>query len=348
MTNSPLKTDTLICANSKDGFVTHQKQLMNSSYLYIIKGGPGTGKSSFMKTVAKSYLDKGFTVECIHCSSDTNSLDGVYIKDKKILFFDGTSPHSQELITPGAGGEIIDLGAFWDSLALEKSLDTIRKLNEDMKLAYQKAYSILKVAGELELAKDNICNSFLLENKLQKYLSSFCKRLFKKTATKGSLNIRFSNSISHNGITDFLPNATTLANDIYEISDSYSYILPLMLDVITDFAIKNGYTVTAFCTALNPLKKEFIVVDELKIGIGKMTTNPYMRINTSRFTDTVNFKSSKNRVNLYKKLMSELIDDAIFYLKKAFSFHDDLENIYKKEMNFTAVTDFTKVFLAKL
>jgi MoxR-like ATPase len=60
--------------------------------IFCIKGGPGVGKSSFMKSIAKEFVELGCDVELHHCSSDNNSLDGVVIKQAKVALLDGTAP----------------------------------------------------------------------------------------------------------------------------------------------------------------------------------------------------------------------------------------------------------------
>ena len=47
--------------------------------LYIIKGGPGTGKSPFMKVVARHARNRGYAVTEYACSSDPASLDGLML-----------------------------------------------------------------------------------------------------------------------------------------------------------------------------------------------------------------------------------------------------------------------------
>ena len=77
-----------LAANSAEGFVSHFGDCYNPYdgwRAYIIKGGPGTGKSSFMKCVVVKAVDKGYSVELCPCSSDPDSLDGVIIKDIKLL-----------------------------------------------------------------------------------------------------------------------------------------------------------------------------------------------------------------------------------------------------------------------
>lgn len=49
---------------------------------FIIKGGPGTGKSGLMKKVAEECEKRGLFNEKLWCSSDPDSLDGVFIPEK--------------------------------------------------------------------------------------------------------------------------------------------------------------------------------------------------------------------------------------------------------------------------
>ena len=70
-------------ANSADGFISHfgdNFDCFNGWRAIIIKGGPGTGKSSFMKYITTRAVDAGYTIELCPCSSDPDSLDGVIIR----------------------------------------------------------------------------------------------------------------------------------------------------------------------------------------------------------------------------------------------------------------------------
>jgi len=90
--------------NSDNGFFSYFDQIMKpdkARRIYILKGGPGVGKSTFMKKFALVMLDKGYFVEYIHCSSDNESLDGIVIPELSIAFVDGTAPHTIDPIIPG-------------------------------------------------------------------------------------------------------------------------------------------------------------------------------------------------------------------------------------------------------
>ena len=110
-------------ANSCKGFESHFSDCYDARdgwCAYIIKGGPGTGKSSFMRHFASHAIQKGEEVILCPCSSDPESLDGVILPRKKMVLLDGTAPHVVEPSFPGICEEIINLGEFWDAEKLKK------------------------------------------------------------------------------------------------------------------------------------------------------------------------------------------------------------------------------------
>jgi len=84
-------------ANSYNGFYSFYDDFVGLSKikrLFIIKGGPGCGKSTFMKTIADAANAAGHDVERVLCSADPNSLDGIYIPSLRVAYVDGTAPHA--------------------------------------------------------------------------------------------------------------------------------------------------------------------------------------------------------------------------------------------------------------
>ena len=82
-------------SNSASGFWSYYTDVFDHARvrrLFAIKGGPGTGKSRFMKEVAKAAEENGHEVEYFYCSFDPSSLDGIII-DGKLAMIDGTAPH---------------------------------------------------------------------------------------------------------------------------------------------------------------------------------------------------------------------------------------------------------------
>ena len=113
MTNAYIK-EYFAAANGFNGFRSYFGEIFNRcdfSRVYILKGGPGTGKSTLMKRIRGEFSSK-LRCESILCSSDPKSLDGIIIEkgSNRVAILDGTSPHEEDARFPGAVDEIINLG----------------------------------------------------------------------------------------------------------------------------------------------------------------------------------------------------------------------------------------------
>ena len=118
--------------NTSYGFYSFYDFIIDkdATRIFIIKGGPGVGKSSFMKSIAKTMLEKGFDVEYHNCSSDNNSIDGIVIPALKVALIDGTAPHIVDPKFPGAVDEIVNLGEFWNEKGLIANKEEILRATQ--------------------------------------------------------------------------------------------------------------------------------------------------------------------------------------------------------------------------
>ena len=131
--------------NTVSGFVSFYGQFCRGpeDFLWVIKGGPGCGKSSFMKTIGRAAENAGLDVEYVLCSGDPDSVDGVYLPALHTGYADGTAPHVLEAVTPGAAGLYLDLGQFYDRIALQKERRAIELLQTRYRALYREAYARL-------------------------------------------------------------------------------------------------------------------------------------------------------------------------------------------------------------
>ena len=119
--------------NTARGFYSlFDSNIADLDRIFILKGGPGTGKSTLMKEIGTLYSEKGYDIEYLHCSSDPDSIDGVIFPTLKVGIVDGTAPHVIEPKAPGAVEEYVNLGEAWDSQALTQQKNALENYQNQL------------------------------------------------------------------------------------------------------------------------------------------------------------------------------------------------------------------------
>ena len=104
-------------AMGPDGFVSCFAHLLperDLSRMIVLKGGPGVGKSTFMRRVHAAMCSGDEASTLYFCSGDPDSLDAVAVPHAGLLILDGTAPHVVDPQIPGARDSIINLGECLD------------------------------------------------------------------------------------------------------------------------------------------------------------------------------------------------------------------------------------------
>lgn len=350
-------------ANTPQGFVSRFGQLASEDdgwRLYIIKGGPGSGKSTMLKKIAGFFNEHGEDIEIIHCSSDVDSLDGIICPGLKLSFADGTPPHSIDPKYPGAFESIIDITSCWDSDKLYSQREAIISLSKDCTKNHEHCCRFLGAVASLAGDTYRIVQDCLDERKL----AGYCSRLVEKELTpvrgrnrRGVERIRMLSAVTNKGIVAFIDSAKKLSKRIYLINDDYGAVSRVILREIKDAALTAGYDIISSYCPLSPFDKlEHIFIPELEIGF--MTSNsyhdfndqtdPYRIINSRRFTDNEKLRSWKKRISFNRKAAVQMTNHAQSLLSDAKKLHDELEAIYTEATDFTRVDELTQKTLDKV
>ena len=339
-------------ANSGRGFKSYYDSILKDEKIekiYILKGGPGTGKSSFMKKAAEHAAKNGMSAEIYRCSSDPDSLDGVVI-DGKIAILDGTAPHTVDPYLPGVRDEIINLGVFWDDLALKKRASEIEELTKSKSNAYKKAYRYLSAYEKVCELNSSLTAPYFLEEKAKKSID----RIFSKLSSGGGYKAD-SGIVSSVGIKGKVRYDTyeRFADKIYLIDDSldsgHVYLRYVMEKARqTDTPIRVSYDPVC-CDRPDAVflyggRVVFAVLD----GNSAFYKTETVRINMKRFFDAKTVKDVRTEYRLNTKLAEALMDSALDALREAGRYHFALEEIYAACMDFEAENVFCKNFLENL
>ena len=210
-------------ANTSDGFVFRPDELGSADggwHKFLIKGGPGTGKSTLCKQVAKAASEFTDNIEFLHCSSDPHSLDGVIISDYKISLFDATSPHVVEPKYPGAFESVINLCDCWDEDALQQNRDEVVALFAANQGCHARCSKFLAASGSLLNDTYHIALECTNIPKLSRYVTRLISRELKaKAAGTGQEKVRFLSAVTVGGLMMFTDTAKAYCDRVYVIDD---------------------------------------------------------------------------------------------------------------------------------
>ena len=339
-------------ANSAHGFVSFYDSILGDKKIervYILKGGPGTGKSSFMKKAAEYAASKGMSAEIYRCSSDPDSLDGVVI-DEKVAILDGTAPHTVDMSLPGVRDEIINLGAFWDDNALKERSAEIEELIAKKAEGYKKAYRYLSAYGDVRDLNSALTAPCFLENKAKRSID----RVFSRLLTGGGYR-------ADHGVVSSVGMKGRVCYDTYERFADKIYFVDDFLDsahlYLRYVMEKARQTNTPIRVSYDPVRCTpdalyfyegrvlFVAVSDGRESHYKAET---VRINMRRFFEAASVKDIRSEYRLNVKLAEALMDSALDSLRMAGRYHFALEEIYASCMDFEAENVFCRNFLENI
>ncbi|MRX71178.1 hypothetical protein GJU40_03200 [Bacillus lacus] len=318
--------------------------------LYILKGGPGTGKSTLMKKLGETWSKKGFDVEYIHCSSDHESIDGILLPQLQAGVADGTAPHIIEPRVPGAIEEYINLGAGWNSSELRKHKKELLALRENIQSSYQSAYhefsQALRIHDDWEkifIENMNFKKANLLTQKL---LSEFFQE--ENLNKKAKVIHRFLGAATSRGAVDYVPNLTEDVQRRIFIKGRPGSGKSTMLKKIAAEAEKRGYDTEVYHCGFDPDSLDMVILREAGIAIFDSTA-PHEYFPEREGDEILDMYAlailpgtdEKFAVQL-KEISSryaERMKQGTFYLAEAKALHDQVEAIYTSSMNFLSVNE---------
>lgn len=218
MLNIPSGAACFAAQNSYNGFKSNFASIFNSKEydrIYVLKGGPGTGKSSLMKKIRERFSTESTTVNSVYCSSDTSSLDGLIVEGckRRIAILDGTAPHERDAIFPGAIDELINLGECWRRDKIVANRDAILELNAKKSTHYKRAYEFLSVSGNFA----KLINRGVRDNYDFCKADAFAEKITASVGTPGAENSIIISAFGKNGYftTDAFSNTTDKRIGVY-------------------------------------------------------------------------------------------------------------------------------------
>lgn len=346
------KFEFFCTANSYCGFINNFHQFFKydkTAKCYIIKAGPGCGKSTMMRGIADYLQKKDFEVLLFPCTSDPNSLDGVYCKDINFMIVDGTAPHIIEPNYPMFFENIINLYDCIDREKIKNNSDNLLNDFSKNSVYHKRSKNILNAIKEINDDSKILTETYIDKEKLENFSNRLVNKLFKTKLNKKSICTNlFLSGITLNGLQYFSKTPVNMVKNIYAIHDIYGNCSNYILNKIYEKATQSGYNVIKCHCPISPYEKiDHLIIKELDIAF--ITVNKYLKIDYiptknihfSRFLKTKIPQVHKNRIKFNNKTILNLTKKLQEQLLIAKKYHDNIENCY------VSAVDFSKIDIIK-
>lgn len=351
--------------NTPQGFYSYYSYILpqeQAHRIICIKGGPGVGKSTFMKKIGEELLDSGQDVDYLHCSSDNDSLDGILVKDLKVALIDATAPHVVDPINPGAVDTILHLGDYWNEEGIRNNKVALMECNKRISGYFSLAYNYLGAAGKMYESISSVYDLAVRKEEVYKIAASIVNKelTHKEIAVEpGSFKKAFISAITPNGLENYLTSLVSDYKKIYVLHAPVGISSSAILETFKESSIYRGYDAEGFFCPMQPDKKmEHLLVP--KLGVALVTSNKFHRVETDDLNgeiihidlnNTFSTEPIGHFLNILRdslEKMEALIEKSVSCIRTAKKEHDNLESFYIPNMDFDGIEELRLMILEKI
>lgn len=349
--------------NTAQGFYSYYDHIIDpeATRIFVIKGGPGVGKSSFMRKIAEEVLAAGYDVEYMCCSSDNGSIDGLVIPALRVAFIDGTAPHIVDPKNPGVVDEIIHLGDFWDEGKIRAHKEDVLEVNRQVSRLFQIAYRQLKQAEVIRAELESYVTVSMDFAKVNQLLRETAGGIFKGTPVQHERFPKtrrlFASAISPDGVVHHLETLLQDVKCLYLLQGPPGSGRSTFLARITETAVIRGLDVEIFHCALLPQEIDLVLIPALKTGVLKEVPefdfapaeNIEVRpVNLERYSRAKVLTAWASEMVSARRRFNDALNRGIHYIRKAKLTHDYMERFYIAAMDFNAVEQKRKEIMVRI
>ncbi|MBS4024071.1 MAG: hypothetical protein KGZ96_00180 [Clostridia bacterium] len=333
-------------SNTWKGFYSFYDSVLSGlDKVYVLKGGPGTGKSTLSKRIGLIMSDRGFDVELLCCSSDNNSLDGVIIPQIKVGVVDGTAPHVIDPKYPGVVEEIINLGEFWDSGKLETAKEEIINICNKKTACYFQAYKQLEQAHEQwALSQEN--NKGLSDETIKGLVAKLGQEIF--TVPKPRLRQMFAGAITPNGPVHSTKEIVAEYKKKLRLTGGTRKDKSRFLQQMSLLALEKGYDADLYHCFFDPEFHSMLLMPKMKLALIDNYL-PYLGqlLNEDEFNGTILLGEEDIR-EPFSTQAAKHLEKAVAQLKGAKLNHEELEKYYVQAMNYEGIDQVREKLISKI
>lgn len=352
-------------SNTPGGFHSFYDYILSyakASRIYLIKAGPGTGKSTFMKRLADDVTKSETTtaghpdvpIEYHHCSADPKSIDAIVINGK-ISVIDATTPHAVEPRYPGAVDDILDFTVYTDKQALTHNRNEIIRLGSARREAFYRAYRYL---AAMKSVYDDVKHIYASAMRIQSFHRDSLKTIktyFNAENNTSTPNVQltpshneaarhlFARAITPDGFVDHMDTIISHMQHHVVFRGAPGTGIHALMQKTKHYADEAGLYAECFHSSVDPGVIDHIIIPGIKTAFSTLPPDTDPPKNVDAIIDANDFlhvdqlQTRVRHLNEAQETYDRLLQIAVSSLNEAKELHQQLEANYIPHMDFSGL-----------
>ncbi|MEA1960898.1 MAG: hypothetical protein U9N81_06410 [Bacillota bacterium] len=247
------------------GFITFIPDLLEGlRKVYILKGAPGSGKSTFIRMLGEMMSEKGYDVEFWVSALESVTPDGVYVPQLDMAIINGSLPKAIDPRYYGSRDEMIYLGEFWDKQAIEGRTVEIMQMVDAIEERQQQVYALLKEAEGIRKENRMMTMSLVNPERTENLMIDLIREILENQPGEKHY---FAGALTADGMISYINELSEGCRKRYIFQGPSGCGKSWMMDALALEAKQRGYFLEYYHCGLEPESIKMLIVRNLQVAL---------------------------------------------------------------------------------
>lgn len=328
-------------SHTGQGFHTYLPELLqDAEKVFVLKGAPGSGKSTFIRQLGESFSEQGYEVEFWISAIDPVSPEGVLIPQLKAAVVNGSLPYPIDPRYPGVTGELIYLGDYLDKEVIQTRSQVIIELCDGQENHQQQAAKILRNAREIKDGIKKQTANYLDLGKLHQLVEQLAVEILENGPGEKHY---FASAITAEGMINYMDEISSSCQKRYVFRGPGGSGKSTVLSELAARARAKGFSLEYYHCGLEPESIQMIIIRNLQIalvdaGLLELAVKPWDQVvDMTECLEGYDEAKIMAESSESRRIFETLMLEAQMELEKAHRCVKDIKKIYALAMDFEAL-----------